>query len=160
MDDMIFTVHKEPQQCLFGEKLATSLYGKGAVIFLQGDLGAGKTTLARGFLKGLGYTGRVKSPTYTLIETYEIDQQTVLHIDLYRIQHPRELDNLGLQDYLMTGNNTVCLIEWPERALACLPSPDLICDISVLEETSRQIHITAPTEQGQLFLVTMAKLWD
>jgi len=93
-----------------------------AVIFLQGELGAGKTTLVRGFLRGMGYQGTVKSPTYTLIETYVCGDVTCYHLDLYRLDDLEELDYLGLRDIF--AENALCLIEWPERFVAALPSPD------------------------------------
>ena len=90
---------------------------------LQGDLGAGKTTLARGFLRALGYDGAVRSPTYTLIETYEFPALTVVHADLYRLHDPAEFEALGLRDLSTAGH--VWLIEWPERAGDRLPAADL-----------------------------------
>ncbi|MDQ7017174.1 MAG: tRNA (adenosine(37)-N6)-threonylcarbamoyltransferase complex ATPase subunit type 1 TsaE [Gammaproteobacteria bacterium] len=92
-----------------------------AVIFLQGELGAGKTTLVRGFLHGRGYQGAVKSPTYTLIESYLCGDVTCYHLDLYRLNDPEELDYLGLRDIFT--EKTVCLIEWPERFVSVLPLP-------------------------------------
>ncbi|MFQ5635945.1 MAG: tRNA (adenosine(37)-N6)-threonylcarbamoyltransferase complex ATPase subunit type 1 TsaE [Gammaproteobacteria bacterium] len=109
-----------------GRRLAAALRAAGldrATIYLCGDLGAGKTTLARGFLAGCGHCGRVPSPTYTLVEPYEFDEFTVYHIDLYRLGGAAEVDELGLAD--LDGAGAVLLIEWPERAAGCLPGADL-----------------------------------
>jgi tRNA threonylcarbamoyladenosine biosynthesis protein TsaE len=95
---------------------------KGAIIFLQGPLGAGKTTFVRGFLRGLGYSGIVKSPTYTLVETYPFDHTpTIHHFDLYRLKSPFELDHLGMDHYF--NDQTISFIEWPEKAINILPQP-------------------------------------
>lgn len=96
---------------------------QGAVIYLQGDLGVGKTTLARGLLRALGVQGTVKSPTYTLMEPYQAGERSVLHMDLYRLNDPLELHNLGLSDF--SPSNTLWLVEWPQRALDLLPAFDL-----------------------------------
>ena len=93
------------------------------VIYLEGDLGAGKTTLARALVQALGYPGRVKSPTYGLLEHYDIAGTSVLHLDLYRIGDPGELEFLGIED--LFDNNTLLLVEWPERGGVFLPRPDL-----------------------------------
>jgi tRNA threonylcarbamoyladenosine biosynthesis protein TsaE len=95
----------------------------GAVVHLEGPLGAGKTTLARGLLRALGVTGTIRSPTYTLLEPYELGARTVVHLDLYRLNDPRELEPLGLRDY--PRERCWWLIEWPERGGDRLPPPDL-----------------------------------
>lgn len=100
-----------------------------ALVFLRGGLGVGKTTLARGILRGLGHTGPVKSPTYTLLEPYELHECEVLHFDFYRIEDPEELAFIGIDDLM--GSSALKLIEWPERAGGRLPDPDL--DISLHE---------------------------
>ena len=101
--------------------------GGGAVVFLDGDLGAGKTTLARGILRGLGYRGAVTSPTYTLVERYDAGARTVYHFDLYRLEGPAELEATGLRDWL--DGEAIILIEWPERGGDALPAPDIRVDI-------------------------------
>lgn len=111
----------------WGAALGTRLGGE--LIFLRGQLGVGKTTLARGILRGLGHTGPVKSPTYTLVEPYELGEREVLHFDFYRINDPEELAFIGIDDLM--GSSALKLVEWPERARDRLPNPDL--DISLHE---------------------------
>jgi tRNA threonylcarbamoyladenosine biosynthesis protein TsaE len=111
----------------YGALLGKSL-APGELIFLVGELGMGKTTLARGILRGLGFTGHVKSPTYTLVEPYEFSAIHVYHFDFYRIVDPEELEYIGLDDLL--GEHAIKLVEWPERARGRLPAPDRIVRIS------------------------------
>jgi len=125
----------------------------GSVLFLEGDLGAGKTTLVRGFLQSLGFEGNVKSPTYTLVEPYLIDNQQIYHFDLYRLGEPDELEYAGGRDYF--DGDSICLIEWPEKAEGYLPEADLLCQLSYQTEAGvqgRYCVITANTDKGQAIL--------
>jgi len=107
----------------FGAELFETMPSK-CLIFLRGDLGAGKTTLVRGFLRAAGYNGVVKSPTYTLVEEYTIATRKVFHFDLYRVVDPEELEWIGIRDYF--DQDSVCFIEWPDRGKGFLPEPDRI----------------------------------
>lgn len=121
----------------------------GIVVFLQGDLGAGKTTLVRGLLRRLGYQGAVKSPTYTLLEEYLIDGKKIIHFDLYRLTDPEELDLIGIRDYFDDQSN--CLIEWPQRGQGHLPQQDLEIQIS-LDGSGRLARILAFSNRGMQVL--------
>ena len=105
-----------------GSALANSL-SFGDIIFLEGELGAGKTTISRGILRGFGYRGIAASPTYTLLELYELTVHRVVHLDLYRITAAIDLEGIGFRDYL--DGQTICLIEWPENGAGFLPTPTL-----------------------------------
>ena len=113
---------------LVGKKL-WPLLPQHCLIFLQGDLGAGKTTLVRSLLTAAGHQGKVKSPTYTLVEEYNIGHQTIFHFDLYRINDPEELEFMGIRDYLDT--NALCFVEWAELGQMVLPPADFILTLTV-----------------------------
>jgi tRNA threonylcarbamoyladenosine biosynthesis protein TsaE len=118
----------------------------GLYVALSGDLGSGKTTLSRGILRGLGYQGKVKSPTYTLVELYNLSKLDLYHFDFYRFNDPREWLDAGFRDYFDPRN--VCLVEWPERVGDLLPVPDLRVSLSV-EGKGRRVRIAAQTEHGK-----------
>jgi tRNA threonylcarbamoyladenosine biosynthesis protein TsaE len=113
------------------------------LIYLDGDLGAGKSTLARGFIKGRGYNGHVKSPTYTLVEAYQTSTGIIYHLDLYRLSDPEELEFIGIRD-IISGDAT-CLLEWPDKGQGLLPSPDLLVSIQHLTQ-GREVSIEAVSE--------------
>lgn len=147
--------HKEPAFCTplpdeaatqqLGMRLADQLT-PGMRIYLTGQLGAGKTTLVRAMLNALGHAGRVKSPSYTLIESYIISRLYLYHFDFYRFKDPNEWIDSGFRD-LFSGD-AVCLVEWPEKALGFLPEPDLEISIAV-ESTGRCATLTAHGEPGK-----------
>ncbi len=122
----------------FGRKIAEHLPEK-AVIFLNGPLGAGKTTLVRGILLASGHKGSTKSPTYTLVEPYELDKRTFYHFDLYRLGDPEELEYMGIRDYL--DHDAICLIEWPDKGEGYIAKPDIVLDLSY-EASARSIKLT------------------
>lgn len=139
-----FILNTEEATIAFGKELAFAC-SENCIIFLKGELGAGKTTLVRGFLQGLGYRQPIKSPTYTLVESYEIQHRLVYHFDLYRIKDPQELENIGVRDYF--AQPALILIEWPERAENQLPIPDLTCTIETFQ-AGRRLQLAASSEQG------------
>jgi tRNA threonylcarbamoyladenosine biosynthesis protein TsaE len=118
----------------------------GVVVFLNGDLGMGKTTLARGVIQSLGHSGAVKSPTYTLVEPYELPKFTVYHFDLYRLGDAEELEFMGVRDYF--DEHSVCLIEWSQRGAGFLPSADLVINIE-REGLGRQVWLQAFSTLGE-----------
>lgn len=121
----------EKEMLLLGQEIA-NFYPKGSVLYLSGELGSGKTTLVRGFLRGLGYRGLVKSPTYSLIEIYKLSTVEIVHVDLYRLEEPEEYLNLGLSDYLK--NDSILLIEWPEKSEKFLPFRTLWIKINIRDK--------------------------
>ena len=143
-----FFTHTEAQQVELGKAIA-GLLQHGMVIFLEGELGAGKTTLARGIFRGLGYQGKVKSPTYTLVEEYRIGEHVCFHFDLYRLADPEELEFMGIRDF--TLEKDVLLIEWPEKGVGFLPAADLVVTIDYVAE-GRKVSMDAKTDKGNFFL--------
>lgn len=131
-----------------GSRIASVLRG-GEQLQLHGDLGAGKTTFTRGLLQGLGHQGRVKSPTYTLVESYPLPIFSVHHFDLYRFNDPEEWYDAGFADYF--ADDTVCIIEWPNKAAGVLPAPDLVLELDVAGD-GRNYRLHAHSETGQACL--------
>ena len=122
------------------------------IIYLNGDLGAGKTTLARGLLRALGHAGKVRSPTYTLVEPYTLEACPVYHLDLYRLADPEELEWLGLRD--MLADSALLLVEWPGRGSGFLPPADLSVDLEYAA-SGREASLQAATETGRYWLEQM-----
>ena len=151
MHDLDVTLPRAADTDRLGAALARAL-PPAAVIYLHGELGAGKTALVRAALRALGHQGAVRSPTYTLVEPYELAGRSVQHLDLYRLSDPHELEYLGLRDTLDQG---VTLVEWPERGEGWLPSPDLAIHLSYAGE-GRAARLVAGSETGQVLLQTLA----
>lgn len=132
-----------------GARIASAVGDGGALIFLSGELGAGKTTLVRGFLRALGHVGAVKSPTYTLVEPYRIAGRDIFHFDLYRLTDPSELAAAGLREHFIP--ESVCLVEWPEKGIQGLPAPDLHVHLAHAG-TGREADIVATGLHGKAIL--------
>ena len=128
-------------------EVVSSVLKSGAVVYLEGDLGMGKTTLVRGVLRGLGYQGPVKSPTYTIVEPYDLSGFEAFHFDLYRVTDAEELEFMGIRDYFTDGS--LCLIEWAEMGRGVLPEADLIISLSLIRE-GRHVSLDAHTEKGRV----------
>ena len=135
----------ESETLSFGARLFEWI-DSGCVIYLYGDLGAGKTTLVRGYLRAAGYEGIVKSPTFTLVEEYRIDGRTVYHFDLYRLADPEELEWVGLRDYV--AEDAVCFFEWPQRGDGVLPTPDVNLQLVVFND-ARLLELTGHSPRGK-----------
>lgn len=148
MPDIELEVPEVADMEALGARMAAQL-GKTRLIYVHGPLGAGKTTLVRGLLRALGHAGPVKSPTFTLVEPYELRGLRIYHFDLYRLNHPEELEFLGMRDYL--HGEGVCVVEWAERAQGVLPAPDIDVMIQATEK-GRMVRIAAHTDSGNALL--------
>lgn len=132
----------------FGARLARELEA-GMILYLEGDLGAGKTTLVRGLLRALGHGGRVKSPTYTLAEAYSLPAFDLYHFDLYRLHDPREWLDAGFRD--LADDGAVTLVEWPEKAAGWLPAPDVVIRLRIRDD-GRDAECEAASPRGAHYL--------
>ncbi len=121
-----------------------------AVVYLQGDLGVGKTTLAQAMLRALGVTQSIKSPTYTLLESYETHLGLAYHLDLYRLNDPEELEFIGIRDYL--GTAALWLVEWPEKGAGYLPEADLLLTLQILPDASHRLQAEGRNARAQGWL--------
>nr|BET44386.1 MAG: tRNA (adenosine(37)-N6)-threonylcarbamoyltransferase complex ATPase subunit type 1 TsaE [Candidatus Aschnera chinzeii] len=119
------------------------------ILFLYGNIGVGKTTLVRGFLQGLGYENNIKSPSYSIIESYLVSDYSVYHIDLYRLNNAREFEILGMRDFL--SFNSICLFEWPQNGGHYLPTPDLVIKLSY-HLYGRKAKLISHTMYGNIVL--------
>ncbi len=135
---------------LFAAALAAQPALRHAFIELHGDLGAGKTTLVRHLLRALGVQGRVKSPTYAVVEPYELPDLNVWHFDFYRFSDPREWEDAGFRDIFASPG--LKLAEWPEKAAGFLPRADLVIHLDAMDDDARQVTLTAQTDIGALLL--------
>jgi tRNA threonylcarbamoyladenosine biosynthesis protein TsaE len=159
-DDFTLDLADEAATISFGQQLANVLVPD-LTFFMQGDLGAGKTTMVRGILRGLGFNGKVKSPTYTILETYDINLENGLklsinHFDLYRFNEEEEWEAAGFRDAF--NADSVSLIEWPEKAINFLPQADVEVRLSMHKNGGRIASLVALSEQGKLVCQQLGKL--
>ncbi|CAI8723588.1 tRNA (adenosine(37)-N6)-threonylcarbamoyltransferase complex ATPase subunit type 1 TsaE [Pseudomonas zeae] len=152
MSEVTLYLADEQAMSDFGARIARVTQGHG-LIFLEGNLGMGKTTLSRGIIRGLGHVGAVKSPTFTLVEPYEIGEIRAFHFDLYRLVDPEELEFLGIRDYF--EDDAMCLIEWPDKGAGFLPKPDLTITISP-QDSGRSLKILSQGSRGEAWCAALA----
>lgn len=164
MKQLEYLLVDEASTVAIGENLANVLQWQhkqqqaqqSLVVFLNGDLGAGKTTLTRGFVRGMGHQGNVKSPTYTLVEPYELPPWQVYHFDLYRLSDPEELEYMGIRDYF--AENCCCFIEWPEKGAGLLANADIIINM-VYKGDQRTIDLQACSVRGEEVLLQFEQMY-
>ncbi|MCR1836303.1 tRNA (adenosine(37)-N6)-threonylcarbamoyltransferase complex ATPase subunit type 1 TsaE [Rodentibacter caecimuris] len=150
MNELTQYIPDESTMLRFGKKLAETILKchteRAVILYFNGDLGAGKTTLTRGMVQGLGFQGNVKSPTYTLVEEYNIAGKMIYHFDLYRLADPEELEFMGIRDYF--AKDSICLIEWAEKGDGILPPADLLVNIDYYDD-ARNITLIAQNALGE-----------
>jgi tRNA threonylcarbamoyladenosine biosynthesis protein TsaE len=146
--DLVWNLADEEATLRAGKALGEVVLS--GVIFLEGNLGMGKTTLTRGLIQGLGHQGAVKSPTYTLVEPYQLAGRQIYHFDLYRLSEPEELEYMGIRDYF--DQEALCLVEWAERGEGILPAPDLEIKLEPFDQ-GRKLSLTAMTARGRDLLL-------
>lgn len=159
MNKYVFVLSNISKTMLLGSILA-SVCMKGCIIYLYGHVGSGKSTFCKGFLRKLGYVGHVCSPTYTLIESYTINNWCIHHFDFYRLHSSEELENVGFRDFF--DGNAVCLVEWPKQNMKILPVEDIsvtinYCDVCV---NSRQVILNFVSDLGKNMLISVLPYWN